>query len=248
MSEPPEHHRTVQTKEGRVRGVRTRALHAIPLHFERLPRYVVLLVAMLGEIMVAPLLVSSWSGMLAARLTIGIVLIAALWAAGLSRTNLICFLATAAALIVAAASHSTMAERADYTLRCLFVAYVAAIILRDVLKREQVTFDTIAGAACVYMLIGLAWTPVYLLIESIHPGSFDIPAGWRIGAHGDISPALLYFSYVTLTTVGFGDIKPTGPIAGGLVVVEAVVGPLYLAITVARLVGLHIASRSDGHD
>ena len=81
-----------------------------------------------------------------------------------------------------------------------------------------------------------------MLLEVLHPGSFDIPPSWRAGPAGMVA-ALIYFSFITLTTVGYGDIHPSWPGAGGLVAAEAVVGQLYLAITIARLVGLHISRR-----
>ena len=218
-------------------------MRAIPLKFDRLPRYVLLLVAMLAEIMVAPMLVSVWGGMLVARVTTGLLLVAALGTVGATRVNVLCFSFVAAAVICAALSNDPTFALIELALRAVFVAYVAGAILWNVLQREQVTFDTIAGATCAYMLLGLVRAPIYLLIEKAHPGSFDIPAAWRIGPESDIGPAMVYFSYITLTTVGFGDIKPSGPIAGGLVIVEAVIGPLYLAITVARLVGLHVSRR-----
>jgi hypothetical protein len=66
---------------------------------------------------------------------------------------------------------------------------------------------------------------------------------WRIGPTGDPQAALVYFSFVTLTTVGYGDITPQWPGAGGLAAAEALVGQLYLAITIARLVGMHTSKR-----
>ena len=219
-------------------------MRAIPLTFDRLPRYALLVVVMLAEIVVAPMLVTGPSGMVIARISTGAVLVAALWSVGATRTNLVCFGVAVAALLVAALNTDRTYVEIDFALRALFVAYVAGTILWHVAQQEQVTFDTIAGAVCVYMLMGLAWAPAYLLIEKIHPGAFDVPAAWRVGPHGDLGPAMVYFSFITLTTVGFGDIKPAGPVAGGLVIVEAVIGPLFLAITVARLVGLHV-SRHD---
>ena len=88
------------------------------------------------------------------------------------------------------------------------------------------------------------WGNLYLLLELIRPGSFQIPAAWRIGAIWDPAAALVYFSFITLTTVGYGDIVPMWPGAGGLAAAEAIVGQLYLAITIARLVGLHASRRS----
>ncbi|MBZ5688547.1 MAG: potassium channel family protein, partial [Acidobacteriia bacterium] len=108
----------------------------------------------------------------------------------------------------------------------------------------EVTTDTIAGAACAYTLLAMLWGNLYVLLEIVHPGSFAIPAPWRMELSGDLAPALLYFSFMTLTTVGYGDITPQWAGAGGLAAAEAVVGQLYLAITIARLVGLHISQRN----
>jgi hypothetical protein len=218
-------------------------MRAIPLRFERLPHYLVLLIAMLGEIVVVPILVETGPGLRVARISTGVVLAAALWAVGPTRTNLTCFAIAAVALTIGAFNSDPRIAAAELGLRGLFVAYVAGTILWNVLQKEQVTFDTIAGSACAYMLIGLAWAPIYLMVEKLRPGSFDIPPSWRVGPDGDLAPAMVYFSYATLTTVGYGDIHASDPVAGGLVVVEAVLGTLYLAITVARLVGLHIANR-----
>jgi len=220
-------------------------MRAIPLKFDRLPRYVLLLVAILAEIVVAPMLIAGGAGMVVTRLTGGAVLAAALWTVGATLANVVYFFIVATGLIWAALSRDPSIVAIDFALRSFFIGYVAARILWNVLQQEEVTFDTIAGAICAYMMIGLAWAPLYMLIETLRPGSFDIPPGWHVGERGDLGPAMVYFSYITLTTVGFGDIKPAGPMAGGLVIVEAVVGPLYLAITIARLVGLHVSSRRD---
>ena len=87
----------------------------------------------------------------------------------------------------------------------------------------------------------MVWCQLYLILEVLRPGSFNIPAHWSTVASGDPAPALLYFSFTTLTTVGYGDITPQWAGAAGLAAAEAVVGQLYLAITIARLVGLHIS-------
>jgi hypothetical protein len=126
----------------------------------------------------------------------------------------------------------------------LFVGYVIFLIGREILRRgEEVTLDTIAGAACVYLLLGLMWASGYILLEHQRPGSFVIPDEWRLPGN-QLGPALVYFSYVTLTTVGYGDIRAAGPAAGGLAIAEAIVGQLFLAITIARLVGQHLSRRA----
>src|SRR5262249_55188943 len=131
-------------------------------------------------------------------------------------------------------------------LGALFFAFIAVTILTAVLRDQIVTGDTISGALCVYFLIALVWMFLYLLVESVHPGSFRIadgaiPAIDTAHRSSDFVSLFLYFSLVTLSTVGFGDIVPiTGP-ARGLVALEGIVGQFYLAVLVARLVGLYTA-------
>lgn len=93
------------------------------------------------------------------------------------------------------------------------------------------------------MLLGVIWASAYMLLEHLRPGSFVIPNDWRLPGN-QVGPALVYFSYVTLTTLGYGDIRAAGPAGAGMAVVEAIVGQLFLAITIARLVGQHLSKRS----
>jgi hypothetical protein len=89
----------------------------------------------------------------------------------------------------------------------------------------------------VYLLIGLTWAALYILIEYVNPGSF-IDTSTKIPIN---APRFLFFSYVTLTTTGYGTLLPVSDPARSLALVEAIFGQLYLAILVARLVGLHIS-------
>jgi hypothetical protein len=111
-------------------------------------------------------------------------------------------------------------------------------VLRRVLRHQRVTIQTIAGAVCVYVLLGLVFAYVYLAIGTANPEAFfdqSSPGGPEGGA------TFLYFSFVTLTTVGFGDIYPLGRLARALVVLEALLGQIFLVTTVARLVALFSA-------
>lgn len=122
---------------------------------------------------------------------------------------------------------------------CLFIA-----ILAHTLQTDKVTMNTIYGAVSVYLLIGLAWAFLFGLIEYFHPGTFYIPD--ELDAH-TTSPqqqfnALSYYSFTTLTTLGFGDINAVLPIARTLSYLEAVLGQLYLTILMARLVGLYVTT------
>jgi len=116
-----------------------------------------------------------------------------------------------------------------------FYALVAGVVLRHVFLSERVSLDTLAGAACVYVLLGWIWWFAYTALENVYPGSFAGVAALDAGGRID----LLYFSFVTLTTLGYGDMTPTAPRAQSLAIVEAVTGVLFLAILIARLVALY---------
>jgi hypothetical protein len=120
-------------------------------------------------------------------------------------------------------------------LGCLLFIFTAAIILAYLFSEDKITGDMIVGAICVYFLLGLIWAFVFSTLEALQPGSFNMP-------QGTVSQATFtYYSYVTLTTLGYGDITPIGSPARSLALLEAIMGPLYLAVLIARLVGIHIA-------
>ena len=103
------------------------------------------------------------------------------------------------------------------------------------------TPDVLYGAISVYLMIGLTWSVAYLLLENLYPGSFYIDAAHNPDGYLNLSD-LLYYSYVTLTTLGYGDITLVTSQARSLAFLEAVCGVLYVAVLVARLVGSSLAS------
>jgi hypothetical protein len=121
-------------------------------------------------------------------------------------------------------------------------------ILKDVLRRGQISADKIYGAICVYLLIGFAWTFGYGIIELLNRGSFSGLAEIDANDHVGRIMQLQYFSFATLTTLGFGDILPRAPVARTLATLEAVTGQIYLTVLIARLVGLHIVHASSRDD
>jgi voltage-gated potassium channel len=122
-----------------------------------------------------------------------------------------------------------------------FLAYVAVTILVYVLRARQVDLGIVLGSVCVYLMVALMWGLGFDLIERWQPGSFAVPPL----AEGErMRNALQYFSFVTITTLGYGDIQPVTAYARLVSVMEAVVGQLYLVVLVARLVGLHTALES----
>ncbi len=120
------------------------------------------------------------------------------------------------------------------------------IVLWWVYREGSVTGHRVRGAIAAYLLLALCFSLAYDLIEYVHPGSFTLPLEGAQGSQTR-SASFLYFSVVTLTTVGFGDIAAVHPVARSVVMVEALVGTLYPAILLARLVTLQIETRRRKH-
>ena len=110
------------------------------------------------------------------------------------------------------------------------------VVLGQTLRAGPITFHRIQGAVAAYLLLGILWANAYALLAHLRPGAFSGPLSPADGPR-----AFFYFSFVTLTTVGYGDVLPVHPAARSLAMLEAVTGPLYLAILVARLVSLAVA-------
>lgn len=122
-----------------------------------------------------------------------------------------------------------------------FLAYVAILILRTVLRATEIDFEVILGALCVYLLFALVWGVAYQIVALRHPGAFAIPPALLEGASNPeqaLGAALQYFSFVTITTLGYGDIQPVIPIARSLAITEALFGQIYLVTLIARLVSM----------
>jgi len=118
----------------------------------------------------------------------------------------------------------------------LFLAFTAIIILLFILRSTEISGDILFGAVCIYFLIGGTWSTIYMLLEAIQPGSIINNISGVINLSD-----LVYFSYITLTTLGYGEIVPVAAAARSLAIIEAIVGVMYIAIIISRLVGLFIA-------
>jgi hypothetical protein len=125
-----------------------------------------------------------------------------------------------------------------------FLGFIVGAIVRDIFSSLEVDGNILCGSICVYLLIGVLGGLIFALIELVHPGSFWIDP--NVAPHNlegaETDPGfMMYFSFVVLTTVGFGDILPASEAARSASVLIAVAGQLTLVILISRLVGLHIA-------
>ncbi len=139
-------------------------------------------------------------------------------------------------------SHEPLLKGAVDGLGILFFSYIVFEIVWDITTSTDVTNDTIRGAFCAYLLIGLAWASAYQLVDLLQPGAINIGAG----AESAQAQNYTYYSFVVLTTLGFGDITPVSGVARSLTWIEAVVGQLFIATIIARLVGVRMRHSSDG--
>ena len=133
------------------------------------------------------------------------------------------------------------------TLLAMFVFLLLATFnaFRQIAVGNDISPNRIVGAVCVYLLLGVIWSIAYTVLEFLQPGSFKgltelVSSAWNVD--------WIYFSFVTITTLGYGDITPLTQTARSLTVAEAIVGQFYIAVLVAGLVSAYISSKRDSND
>jgi hypothetical protein len=124
----------------------------------------------------------------------------------------------------------------------IFVVFIIANLLRYILTAPEITLEVICESLCVYLLLALAWTFAYWLVAELVPDAFAFNASIK-GTMTIKGFDGLYFSIVTLSTLGYGDISPVAKAARMLAGMEALSGPLYLAVLIARLVAIRAAPK-----
>ncbi len=110
--------------------------------------------------------------------------------------------------------------------------YIVVLLVKNLLSIRVITADLIYCAISIYLLIGILWAGIYTVLEGISPGSFSVTSE---------TTDLLYFSFVTLTTVGFGDVAPLSVLGKRLAVFEAAMGSIYMAVIIAMIVGRYMS-------
>jgi len=117
------------------------------------------------------------------------------------------------------------------------------VVLRRTFRDGPVTSSRVRGAVAAYILLAITWSSLYQLIELLLPGSFHLTETAFSSAERSLKINMTYFSFITLTTLGYGDITPLHPAARLFVIMEALLGQLYPATLLARLVSLEISNR-----
>lgn len=123
------------------------------------------------------------------------------------------------------------------SVNALFLMIVIVIFLVKIFSEDKVTGESIKGGISIYFLLGYLWLYLYSLVLLVNPEAISFPA------HASELSYVLYFSFTTLTTLGYGDITPVSLLARNLTILESTIGQIYLTVLIARLVGLQLVHR-----
>jgi len=172
----------------------------------------------------------------------GSTLIAGIYAVSTIRRHVVIAFVISSLQVLSAAVHletgSILSDVIAAALISIFYIYVVVIVLAYVIKGMEVTIDKILGAVSIYLLIGFTWASFYYIVFSLQPEAFSVSDAFRAFT-GRSQPDFVYFSFITLLTVGYGDVSPISGIARSLAILEGIVGVLYIGVFISRLLSLY---------
>ena len=218
------------------------------------PRFLLLLVTLVLVIVVSPFeaQLGRWA-VLSSSVLFWLVLASAVAAIRGRRTVQIALPLCALAVLVQGvnlAVHQPVLAMVGNVLAIVFMIYIIAVILNFIFHTQRVTVNVIYASLCIYLLLAVAWAVLYSLIEYVDPGSFvatqlDHEELVQFQFTSKRTNFAFYYSLVTMTTLGYGDVLPVKPAAQTFAALQAATGQIYLAVLVARLVGLHIVHSNE---
>jgi len=200
--------------------------------------YLYLLIAILVQLLVYPIVERTEYKSIILNILSTVVLVTAVYVIGFGRKQLITAIGLGGFAFVGI-WYVVFVEPRYYLAilsvicRISFDVYVISLILVSLFRAKQVTSNTIYGAVSVYLLIGTMFSILYKFMETLMPGSFFISETRSLD--------FVFFSFTTLTTLGYGDITPVSAYARTATSLQAIIGVLYTAILISRFVGIYIA-------
>ena len=205
-------------------------------------RFFLLFLFLLGVLILYPYAETSRFGFYALRVLGSAVIVVSVYAVGFRRSVLLFAVILAVPAFVqrlrlpepSASTFSII----NIVLSFIFDVFIVVVIFRRVFAREQANSETVFGALCIYLLVGFGFASIYGMVATLQPHAF------YLDPHSSIHTVptrfdFVYYSYGTMTSLGAAGITPVSPQARSLTVVEAIVGVLYLAVLVARLIGAY---------
>ena len=197
-----------------------------------------LIAAIVAHNLIYPIAATGLAGTVAFYLFYASIFVVGTWVLTADRSLRLAAAATGAAVLVAGiwsgVGNGASRAPAVFLTSIAYHAVFVAVLMRYTFGARQVMTETILAATALYLVIGSGFAAIFATVEWLQPGSF-------VGPDGPVSSwqEHLYFSYVTLTSAGYGDILPRRPLAQATAVAEAIVGVLYTVILLARLVGMY---------
>ena len=144
--------------------------------------------------------------------------------------------------VLAINMHAPFLQYGSILLLIGFLLVAILFTIQQVAIGTDINTNRIVGAICIYLLLGVIWAMTYTLVDLVSPGSF---AGFSPTTEQGWDSEWLYFSFVTMTTLGYGDILPVSATSRGLAYMQAVVGQFYIAVLVAGLVGAYVSAKRE---
>jgi hypothetical protein len=144
--------------------------------------------------------------------------------------------------------HGKLLEITSEIIISVLIVVCVVMILRYVLTSHEVSVDTIFGAIVAYFLIAFTFSSIYQAVAVIEPAGFSMPHNPDMPNRNVFNIEFNYFSFVTIASLGYGDIVPRLPVARILSILEAAIGQFYMAVVVAWLVSAHAGRRSAGKE
>jgi hypothetical protein len=208
-------------------------------------RFVFLIILILAMMLFAPFLMSFIRLRLFMDVCFSVMFIAGIYAFSQKKHHLIFGVIFAIPMLLAVWSQYFVISKTIITIGNIcgvcFFAFAAIIILKYIFSAQEVNLETISAAIVVYLLMAVLWSFIYIVLDTLYPESFAISTAEFQSAPRFI---FLYYSFVTITTLGYGDITPLGVQAKSLAVIEAITGQMYLVVVVAWLVGMFVSKKS----